>query len=164
MLEFTENVPADIKAFATWFVTYYGINGICDPMYVANITALELNRGDGKSKFGRGLGNAGDREGRVQRLTNRLRESYGVSITESGKSRAYVWDVVNALTRQPRRMICACCDSGTIGRQWWNRDNGFGLCKNCVDFCRRGCDDDDMFSSYGAKGIHYAIEGSESEE
>ena len=44
-------VPADIKRAATRLCRAYGIRGICDPMYFANIIALETGRGDGMSHF-----------------------------------------------------------------------------------------------------------------
>lgn len=28
---------------------------------------------------------------------------------------------------------CCCCGCETRGRQWWNRDRGFGLCPTCAD-------------------------------
>ena len=45
------NVPADIKKAVTRIVSAYGIRGICDPMYIANIIARETGRGDGESHF-----------------------------------------------------------------------------------------------------------------
>jgi hypothetical protein len=45
------NVPADIKRLASRLCRSYGINGICDPMYIANVIALELGMGDGQSHF-----------------------------------------------------------------------------------------------------------------
>lgn len=47
------DVPKDIKRLATRICESYGIKGICDPMYIANIIALETGRGDGQSKFWR---------------------------------------------------------------------------------------------------------------
>lgn len=44
-------VPEDIKRCAIRLCRSYGIRGICDPMYFANIIALETGRGDGKSHF-----------------------------------------------------------------------------------------------------------------
>lgn len=45
------NVPADIRAAAEHIVGSYGIRGICDPMYIANVIAMHIGRGDGKSNF-----------------------------------------------------------------------------------------------------------------
>jgi hypothetical protein len=44
-------VPADIRRLSERLVRSYGIRGICDPMYIANIIALETGRGDGVSNF-----------------------------------------------------------------------------------------------------------------
>ena len=48
------DVPADIRKAAERIVGSYGIRGICDPMYIANVIALELGRGDGHSNFTKG--------------------------------------------------------------------------------------------------------------
>lgn len=44
-------VPDDIRRAATRIVMAYGIRGICDPMYIANVIANETGRGDGQSNF-----------------------------------------------------------------------------------------------------------------
>lgn len=44
-------VPADIREAAEHITRSYGIRGICDPMYIANVIAMHLGRGDGKSQF-----------------------------------------------------------------------------------------------------------------
>ena len=49
--KFTDDVPPDLKKLAIRICRSYGINGICDPQYIANIIALELGFGDGHSKF-----------------------------------------------------------------------------------------------------------------
>ena len=46
-----ENVPEDIKRLSIRLCRSYNIGGICDPMYIANVTALELGRGDGQGMF-----------------------------------------------------------------------------------------------------------------
>jgi len=43
--------PADLKRAATRICRSYGINGICDPVYIANVIAVEIGRGDGQSNF-----------------------------------------------------------------------------------------------------------------
>ena len=47
-------VPADIRRAATLICQSYGLRGISDPMYVANVIAQETGRGDGQSNFGGG--------------------------------------------------------------------------------------------------------------
>lgn len=44
-------VPENIKRLATRLCRSYGIHGICDPMYIANVIAFELGLGDGQSNF-----------------------------------------------------------------------------------------------------------------
>jgi hypothetical protein len=47
----TYPVPADLRRLSERIVRSYGIGGICDPMYIANIIALETGRGNGQSEF-----------------------------------------------------------------------------------------------------------------
>lgn len=46
-----DNIPEDIKKIAIRICDAYGIRGICDPVYICNIIAVEQGRGDGKSNF-----------------------------------------------------------------------------------------------------------------
>lgn len=46
-----ETVPPDIRRAAERIVAAYGICGICDPMYIANVIAVETGRGDGNGRF-----------------------------------------------------------------------------------------------------------------
>lgn len=43
--------PIDIRKAAEKICISYGIRGICDPLYIANIIALETGRGNGKGEF-----------------------------------------------------------------------------------------------------------------
>lgn len=56
-----------------------------------------------------------------------------------------------------RRMLCSCCGASTRGRQWHNRDTGYGLCSNCIDFCHRNETPEQFRSLYGDRGYHYDI-------
>lgn len=56
-----------------------------------------------------------------------------------------------------KTLLCCCCGNATRGRQWWNRDNGFGLCEICTEMISKKEDEETMKSCYGEKGIHYAI-------
>lgn len=58
-----------------------------------------------------------------------------------------------------RRLYCSCCGAVTHGRQWSNRDTGYGLCKRCIDFVGRHYDAAEMRSLYGERGVHYDIAG-----
>lgn len=56
-----------------------------------------------------------------------------------------------------RTLRCCCCGAITRGRQWHNRDTGYGLCPDCIDFCHRNTTDDEFRSNYGDRGVHYDI-------
>jgi hypothetical protein len=45
------DIPADLRKASERICHAYGIRGICDPMYIANVIALEIGRGDGRSNF-----------------------------------------------------------------------------------------------------------------
>ena len=56
------------------------------------------------------------------------------------------------------RKTCACCGEMTRGRQWFNRDRGFGLCPKCADWMLEHNESlEDMESSYGVRGVHYDV-------
>ena len=44
-------IPQDLEKTAKRLCLAYNIRGICDPMYIVNIIAVETGRGDGKSTF-----------------------------------------------------------------------------------------------------------------
>lgn len=44
-------VPAALREISERICVSYGIRGVCDPMYIANIIAFELGLGDGKHSF-----------------------------------------------------------------------------------------------------------------
>jgi len=58
----------------------------------------------------------------------------------------------------PRTLTCCCCGLSTLGRQWWNRDTGYGLCDACAqELPTRGTTPEEMHQCYGKAGIHYLI-------
>lgn len=58
----------------------------------------------------------------------------------------------------PLTLTCCCCGSPTLGRQWGNRDTGYGLCDACaIELPTRGTTPEDMHQYYGKAGIHYLI-------
>lgn len=59
---------------------------------------------------------------------------------------------------KPRRLTCCCCGESTIGRQWWDRDTGYGICNRCADQQAVREDAETMRSYYGERGRHYAVE------
>lgn len=56
-----------------------------------------------------------------------------------------------------KRLSCCCCGEITMGRQWWNRDIGYGLCSDCAERIEKRESAEDMKSCYGVKGIHYSL-------
>ncbi len=58
---------------------------------------------------------------------------------------------------EPKTLICCCCGVYTVGRQWYNRDAGYGLCPKCAKWIKSR-NDEDMQSCYGIEGYHYNIE------
>lgn len=60
-----------------------------------------------------------------------------------------------------KSLVCCCCGEQAIGRQWFNRDIGYGLCPNCISFCRDKSTKEEMKSCYGIEGIHYNIKRGE---
>lgn len=61
------------------------------------------------------------------------------------------------------RLSCCCCGEQTRGRQWYNRDTGYGLCVRCADWipAQGKTSPEEMISCYGHRGIHYDIQGEE---
>ena len=56
-----------------------------------------------------------------------------------------------------RILHCCCCGAATRGRQWYNRDTGYGLCRGCVDRCSRNETPEEVKSLYGVRGVHYDL-------
>lgn len=53
-------------------------------------------------------------------------------------------------------LTCSCCGGSAKGRQWWNRDTGYGLCTKCVPFVSdRQSTPEQLRQSYGIEGVHY---------
>lgn len=62
------------------------------------------------------------------------------------------------LLGQPVQLKCSCCGDTTAGRQWWNRDKGYGLCDHCIPFASNRMSDIEFAQCYGIKGNHYGLE------
>ena len=57
-----------------------------------------------------------------------------------------------------KHLTCAVCGESTRGRQWWNRDTGFGVCPKCIEWLRgRGEPEEALTDLYGKEGIHHSI-------
>lgn len=61
--------------------------------------------------------------------------------------------------KRPRSLICCCCGSGCIGRQWWNRDTGYGICVPCANQWETNpkVGPDELKQSCGVRGVHFDI-------
>lgn len=74
-------------------------------------------------------------------------------------------DTETELKKPVIRLTCCCCGEITRGRQWWNRDTGFGLCDGChvingVDRLDKGS----LAESFGIRGIHWDVEETKATE
>lgn len=58
---------------------------------------------------------------------------------------------------RPRQLVCCCCGAATRGRQWWNRDTGFGICDRCATEQAEHEEPERMRSLYGEAGVHYRL-------
>lgn len=59
--------------------------------------------------------------------------------------------------KNPRRLTCACCGAETKGRQWWNRDTGYGVCPACYATEAARCGTDYAVQCYGQPGVHHSL-------
>lgn len=57
-----------------------------------------------------------------------------------------------------RNLECCCCGARTRGRQWWNRDTGYGLCNACIGFCKADVMYFTTHPDYGTRGKHYDVQ------
>lgn len=58
-----------------------------------------------------------------------------------------------------RDLACNCCGGYTRGRQWWNRDTGYGMCSKCIAWVRsRGMSEEEIRDLYGVEGVHWGVE------
>lgn len=53
-----------------------------------------------------------------------------------------------------KTLFCSCCGAWTKGRQWHNRDIGYGLCGECANRLK---DKEEMERCYGKEGYHYFL-------
>lgn len=59
--------------------------------------------------------------------------------------------------KRPKRLTCHCCGESTRGRQWWNRDTGYGTCTSCADRIEKKEGAEYLESIAGIRGIHFDI-------
>ena len=65
--------------------------------------------------------------------------------------------VTHNFRQSPHSLECCCCGGGLVGRQWHNRDTGYGLCLGCIDYCMRGETVETFERNYGLRGVHYDL-------
>ncbi len=58
----------------------------------------------------------------------------------------------------PRNLSCSVCGARTRGRQWHNRDTGYGVCTACALHVAAKEGDGAAFSYYGHRGIHWDLD------
>ena len=51
-------------------------------------------------------------------------------------------------------LTCACCGRETKGRQFHNRDTGYGLCESCYDYIAKKDGVAYVQYNYGIQGVH----------
>jgi hypothetical protein len=56
---------------------------------------------------------------------------------------------------------CNCCGGGTRGRQWWNRDDGYGICVRCAEEQIEKYGLDYVENCNGKRGVHWDVNGKE---
>lgn len=56
-----------------------------------------------------------------------------------------------------KNLTCCCCGDICRGRQWYNRDTGYGLCQNCTERQKKTETKEYMIECYGREGEHYNL-------
>lgn len=74
----------------------------------------------------------------------------------SPRSEGYIY-VEQAVSSAPvLTLTCSCCGSSTKGRQWHNRDKGYGICPKCAEWLTLDRETpESMHLNYGVSGYHY---------
>ena len=72
--------------------------------------------------------------------------------------------ILDEIEKPVRTLTCCVCGASTRGRQWWNRDTGYGVCPPCVQFVRKSNErlgltdlEDSPERLYGIQGIHWDV-------
>lgn len=69
----------------------------------------------------------------------------------------------NSSTKKPKVLrkpkTCTCCGN-YAGRwiQWWNQDDGMGICMRCIEWMLEEGEEDEIYiirELYGNEGVHY---------
>lgn len=81
-----------------------------------------------------------------------------LKILEAEHKAAQANDYAQERAKPIKRLNCTCCGESCRGRQWFNRDTGYGLCDCCVDRCGASREPGVEHESYGVTGIHFLIQ------
>jgi hypothetical protein len=58
----------------------------------------------------------------------------------------------------PEALVCSCCGRPMRGRQWWNRDTGWGLCRKCIPLNKDAdIPHGEQCTSFGIRGFHFDL-------
>lgn len=104
-------VPEPIAEFSKAVCRRFNIRGICDPMYIANVTAFECGMGDGCSTFE--CNSVVFDEAIRQALINRLMFSYSSSIPVDAREEIYEL----LLSKMPVQALQDCCHQAAAERR-----------------------------------------------
>lgn len=74
------DAPDNLRRVAEVFCRTYNIKGLCDPMYIINVTAVEMDWGDGCGVFKSALDQQAPTAEVIQEAASRLRFSYSRSV------------------------------------------------------------------------------------
>lgn len=72
--------------------------------------------------------------------------------------------IESELAKPLKDLRCCICGDPTRGRQWHNRNTGYGICTSCADgpalrgFASAEETTAGMLRLYGVRGIHYAVD------
>jgi len=74
----------------------------------------------------------------------------------SPRSEGYIYVEQTEPSAPVVTLTCSCCGSSTKGRQWHNRDAGYGICPKCADWLALDRESpESMRLNYGVFGYHY---------
>lgn len=54
--------------------------------------------------------------------------------------------------------VCSICGAfAGYSKQWWNRDDGYGVCPDCANKQIKKMDADEFKENFGLPGIHFSF-------
>jgi hypothetical protein len=81
---------------------------------------------------------------------------YGVRYaTDEERKATHGFEVMRIIKDKPVTLLCSSCAGETTGRQWYNRDKGYGLCPRCAERISSIETPEYMRSCYGVEGVNY---------